>query len=208
MKVFQEKLSREVGVDLLALADGGVVVIGNFRRYWKLGSDVGGELALLPPDSSDGVNFESFLSRFSSEGELLWAQTSATPGDDFEVALVSDGEGGAILLGNRNIGGSFGPYLSKVKLGGSESKDAVFVPRDVNKVQVVTWDPPKTMRLGERWTVVICPLVLQGGTFGYKLEDENVSIGAMPIFEPGELGFSAIMDGEIKPLGQLKGVKG
>ena len=42
----------------------------------------------------------------------MWAQTSATLGDDFGVALASDGEGGAILLGNRNIGGSFGPYLT------------------------------------------------------------------------------------------------
>jgi len=206
---FPGKLDREVGVDLVALEDGGVVVIGNFRRYWKLGSTVGGELALLPPDSSDGVNFETFLSRFSSEGELLWAQTSATLGDDFGVALASDGEGGAILLGNRNIGGSFGPYLSRVRLGGSESKDVVFVQRDVNKVQVVTWDPPKTIRLGEPMDgSYLSARSSGGGTFEYKLQDGNVNFGIMPFFEPGELSFSAMIDGEVKATRSIKGLKG
>ena len=82
---FPDKLGREVGVDLLPLEDGGVVVTGNFQHYWKLGPTTGGKLALLPPDSSEEVNFETFLSRFSGEGELLWAQTSATPGDDLRL---------------------------------------------------------------------------------------------------------------------------
>ena len=55
---------------------------------------------------------------------------------------------------------------------------------------MVTWDPPKTIRLGEPVDgSYLSARSSGGGTFEYKLEDENVSIGAMPIFEPGELGF-------------------
>jgi len=206
---FPDKLGREVGVDLLPLEDGGVVVTGNFQHYWKLGPTTGGKLALLPPDSSEDVNFETFLSRFSGEGELLWAQTSATPGDDFAVALASDDEGSAILLGNRNIGAGFGPFLSKVNLGGSEEKDAVSVHRDANKLQVVTWDPPKTIRLGEPIDgSYLSARSSGGGTFEYNLQDENVSFGTMPFFEPGVLSFSAIIDGEIKATRSIKGLKG
>ena len=37
----------EIGTALLSLEDGGVVVAGNFRRYWKLGPTSDGKLALL-----------------------------------------------------------------------------------------------------------------------------------------------------------------
>ena len=120
---FNSGLDREIGTALFPLSDGSVLVSGNFRRYWKLGPSQDKKLALLPPDSSEAVNFEGFLARFDSDGDLLWAQPSAIPGDDFTTALTSVEEGSVLLLGNRMIGGGFGPYLSKVRIDGSEEKN-------------------------------------------------------------------------------------
>ena len=89
---FAGSLDREIGTALLPTQDGGVVVSGNFRRYWKLGPSRDGKLALLPPDSSENASFEGFLARFDDNGSLKWAQTSGITGDDFTVALATDGE--------------------------------------------------------------------------------------------------------------------
>ena len=207
---FDSGLDREIGTALLPMNDGSVLVAGNFRRYWKLGPSQDKKLALLPPDSSEGVNFEGFLSRFDSDGNLLWAQPSAIMGDDFTTALASVEEGTALLLGNRIIGGGFGPYLSKVRIGGSEEKNAELVKRDTEKLVVVNWEPAKTLRFGEpmdglyfnaRSTVRL--------DFEYRLNGELVEDGDMPIFEPGEMEFLVQeVGGETGSVRTVKGLKG
>ena len=207
---FASGLDREIGTALLPLSDGSVLVSGNFRRYWKLGPSNDKMLALLPPDSSEAVNFEGFLARFDNDGHLLWAQPSAIIGDDFTTALASVEEGSVLLLGNRIIGGGFGPYLSKVRIDGSEEKNAVFVKRDTEKQVVINWEPTKTLRLGEpmdglyfnaRSTIRL--------DFEYRLNGELVEDGDIPMFEPGEMEFSVEeKGGVIGTIRTIKGLKG
>ena len=207
---FDLGLDREVGTALLPLNDGSVLVSGNFRRYWKLGPSQDKKLALLPPESSEGFHFDGFLARFDSKGNLLWAQPSGMPGDDFTTALVGDGEGRALLLGNRIIGGGFGPYLSKVRVDGSEEKNAALVKRDMEKQVVINWEPTKTLRFGEpmdglyfnaRSTVRL--------DFEYRLNGELVEDGDIPLFEPGEMEFLVQeIGGETGSVRTIKGLKG
>ena len=167
-------------------------------------------LALLPPDSSEVVNFEGFLARFDNDGHLLWAQPSAIIGDDFTTALASVEEGSVLLLGNRIIGGGFGPYLSKVRIDGNEEKNAVFVKRDTEKQVVINWEPTKTLRLGEpmdglyfnaRSTIRL--------DFEYRLNGELVEDGDTPMFEPGQMEFSVEeKGGVIGTVRIIKGLKG
>ena len=125
----------------------------------KLGPSHDGKLALLPPDSSENASFEGFLARFDDNGSLKWAQTSGITGDDFTVALATDGEGRAILMGNRIIGGGFGPYLSTVNLGGNPEKNAVLMDRNLTNTPVISWDPPKTLAVWRAcgWYLFECP---------------------------------------------------
>jgi hypothetical protein len=207
---FDSGLDREVGTALLPLSDGSVLVAGNFRRYWKLGPSQDKKLALLPPDSSVAVNFEGFLARFDSEGNLLWAQPSAIMGDDFTSALASVEEGHVLLLGNRIIGGGFGPYLSKVRIDGSEEKNAALVKRDMEKQVVINWEPTKTLRFGEpmdglyfnaRSTIRL--------DFEYRLNGDSVEDGDIPLFEPGEMEFLVQeIGGEMAAVRTVKGLKG
>ena len=210
-ETFDDGLDREVGTALLPLEDGGVVVAGNFRRYWKLGPTSDGKLALLPPDTSEGVNFEAFLARYDEGGDIVWAQTSGMPGDDFSVALARDAEGGAFLLGNRIIGGGFGPYLSKLRLGGHDERNAPLVDRDLTNAGEISWHPPKILRLGEpvsgAYLSARSPVRLK---FEYFLNDELVTHGDLPMFEPGELELRAGMEGggNVGAVRMVKGLKG
>jgi hypothetical protein len=207
---FASGLDSEIGTALLPLSDGSVLVSGNFRRYWKLGPSIDKMLALLPPDSSEFVNFEGFLARFDSEGNLLWAQPSAIMGDDFTTALASLEEGSVLLLGNRIIGGGFGPYLSKVRIDGSEEKNAALVKRDSEKQVVINWEPTKTLRFGEpmdglyfnaRSTIRL--------DLEYRLNGELVEDGDIPLFEPGEMEFAVQeIGGEMGTIRTVKGLKG
>ena len=187
------------------------MVAGNFRRYWKLGPTSDGKLALLPPDTAEGVNFEGFLARYDKDGNIMWAQTSGMPGDDFSVALASDASGSAFLLGNRIIGGGFGPYLSKLRLDGNDEKNAPLVDRDLTNAGEISWHPPRTLRFGEpvsgAYLSARSPVRLK---FEYSLNDDPITHGDLPIFEPGDLELSARMEGggNIGAVRLVKGLKG
>lgn len=187
---------REVGTNLLAMPDGGVLVGGNFGKSWMLGqSEPAGQLALLSPTNYSGEGFDSFLARYDENGSLLWAQNSGLSGNDFLVGLVHSGENNATLLGNRKVDGGFGPYLSQVQLGGSPSKNAPLVDPGVEelaKVSVISWDPPETLRFGEPIDGNHLSARAMGkANFQYEINGSIVASGDIPLFEPGEVDIIA-----------------
>lgn len=209
---FQGQRDREIGIGLLPLSNGSVLVAGNFRQHWKLGPSNEGRLALLPPDSAQGLNFEAFLALYDQEGDLQWAQTSELPGDDFSVEIIGDGEGNALLLGNRIVGSGFGPYLNKVRLAGHTEQNAALVARDVTSSIVISWRPPKTLRFGEPIdSRYLSARAVARGTFEYKLDGEILKLGDLPLFEPGEMELSVRMisgggvNGAVRTIKGLKG---
>ena len=100
-------------------------------------------------------------------------------------------------MGNRIIGGGFGPYLSTVNLGGNPEKNAVLMDRNLTNTPVISWNPPKTLRFGE--PVDGTYLSARSNirlNFQYRLDGELINDGDQPIFDPGELDFSVLTIGE------------
>ena len=179
---FDGGVGREMGTALLPL-DGGVVVAGNYHRFWKLGDRTGSRMAVLP---AKGEGFEAFLARYDDNGSLRWAQSSDTPGDDFAVALSKDDNDGALFLGNRIIGSGFGPYVSKVRLEGNESKNVTIVENNDTDHKFV-WNPPKTLRLGDRLdSSYLSARSSKGENFSYSFDDQNISLGERPLITPDQ----------------------
>ena len=81
----------------------------------------------------------------------MWAQTSGMIGNDFSLDLISLDTDFALLLGNRNIDGGFGPYLAKIQLVGNSNNNAELLvnPGSEDEPENIFWNPTKSIRLGE-----------------------------------------------------------
>ena len=185
---------REWGTALQPLADGGVLVGGNFKGSWLLGqADLSADLAVLY--SSDEGDFDSFVARYNQDGELLWAQSSGYHGNDFILGIVEDNAAGAFILGNRKIDGTMGPFLERMRVQGNVAKDlarVVLSDEDNQGLDVFHWEAPQTLRFGEpvdgTW---LSARGLGKAKFRYELGGKVISKGSRPMFQPGEISMRA-----------------
>ena len=188
----------------LAMPDGGVVVGGDFGKSWMLGqSDPFAKLAVLSSGGNEGGNFDSFLARYDREGNLLWAQSSGLPGNDFPVDLAALDANSFMLLGNRKTGSGFGPYLSRIGMSGEQTKNAPLVSpgaEDLKEISLITWEPPATLRFGEPIEGnYLSARALGKASFQYEINGSTVDTGDMPLFQPGDVNMTArLFRGEIE----------
>ena len=191
---------REWGADLLSLNDGSVIMSGNFKRPWLLGENenTGSNLnkfAVLT-NAGDDENYESFLAKYDGKGNLMWAQTSGMIGNDFSLDLISLDTDFALLLGNRNIDGGFGPYLAKIQLVGNSNNNAELLvnPGSEDEPENIFWNPNKSIRLGEPMSSSnLSARALGGGKFTYELNGKKTFVGDFPFFTPGRLTLKATL---------------
>lgn len=184
---------REWGTSVIGMDDGGILVGGNFRKSWLIGqSDPFLDSAML---TNNEVNFDSFIARYDENGSLLWAQNSDFIGNDYLHSMISDESGSVVLLGNRKIDGSFGPFFSKVSVEGNQEKNAnlvVFDNSDIENLNAFEWSPPTTLRFAEPIDGSYFSASAVGkATFEYEIENLRVSSGEIPMFEPGEVRLTA-----------------
>jgi len=187
---------REWGAALLPVEDGGVLVGGNFHASWLLGqSDPFAKLAMLPASSEEMQNFDSFLARYDADGNLLWSQTSGYFGNDFIVGLVGQDAQSTLVLGNRKVGGSFGPFLTKVRISGNPAKNNNLVeldPSENKEFNSFSWQLPSTLRFAEPMEQSYFSARTVGrASFEYQINGENIVAGDMPLFEPGDVNITA-----------------
>ena len=190
--------AREWGGRLLPMPEGGVIMCGNFRKPWLLGQNerrdnVSKQFAVLT-SAGDEENFESFLARYDESGNLEWAQTSGMTGNDFYLDLASLGTNFTLFLGNRNIGGGFGPYLSKVRVDGNPEINCEIIDNIENQGEPknIFWDSPVSIRFGEPITSsTLSARAVGGGDFIYELNGQETAVGDFPFFTPGELTINA-----------------
>ena len=161
---------------------------GNFRRSWLLGQDdVFADSALLAPAGSEQENFDSFIARFDENGSLIWAQSSGFAGNDFAVDLAADQNGALLLLGNRKVDGSFGPYLLKIRSDEQTPKNAPLVEFDPSAneelLKIFSWEPPTTIRFAEPVDGSYFSASAVGRpSFQYEINGESAVIRSNAIF--------------------------
>lgn len=205
----QQNAGREIGTTLVPTSDGGVLVGGYFRQPCFL-TDGQKNLrersrdAALLISSGQEQNFEGFLGRYDNEGNLLWAQTSGFVGNDFIVSGAKDTAEVAYILGNRKVDGGLGPYLSKVRLGGSATHNAPIVLLDnpENTLHPIIWESPDTLRFAEPLPAsLFSARTLGTAEFTYRLNGVNIEPDRdIPLFRPGEMELSTTLfiDGKEK----------
>lgn len=187
---------REWGTKLTAMLDGGVVVSGNFRKSWLIGqSDPFTDSALLAPYAETSHDFDSFLARYDENGSLIWAQSSGFMGNDYAVDVVTDANNSLLLLGNRKVDASFGPYLLKIKSDTQTPRNAPLVefdPSNAKLFKVFSWETPSTIRFAEPIDGTYFSASAVGKpNFVYEINGKIVSLSEMPMFTPGDINVTA-----------------
>jgi hypothetical protein len=152
-------------------------------------------LALFTQPNLQGNEFDSFIARYDSAGNLLFAQSSSLPGSDFLVGMTATGEDDFTILGNRKIDGGFGPYLSKIKLDGNSQNNVPLVDpteEDRKTFSIISWEPPSTLRFGEPIDGKYFSASAIGNVkFEYELNGKEVLDGDRPVFLPGDINMTA-----------------
>ena len=115
-------------------------------------------------------------------------------------------------MGNRIIGGGLGPYLSKIKLDGNDEKNAPLVDRDLTNVVKFPGIHPGLYVFGEpvSGAYLLARSPVRALKFEYLLNDDPITHGDLPMFEPGDLELSAMhgRGGNIGAVRLVKGLKG
>jgi len=186
----------EVGTSLLPLSDGGILVGGYFDKTWFLGQrKLIHKLAMFTKSNLLGNEFDSFIARYDSAGNLLFAQSSSLPGSDFLVGMTATGEDDFTILGNRKIDGGFGPYLSKIKSDGNSQNNVLLVEpteEDKKTFSIISWEPQNTIRFGEPIDGKYFSASAMGDfEFQYQLNGIEVEDGDRPVFLPGDINMTA-----------------
>ncbi len=92
-----------LGEDVAAMPDGGVVVIGAFADTITFDADQPNETALTSAGS-----FDVFLARFDADGALLWAVQAGSAGEDWGLAIDTNGAGDIWAVGRFTDTATFG----------------------------------------------------------------------------------------------------
>ncbi|MDC0303872.1 hypothetical protein OAL15_02555 [Flavobacteriales bacterium] len=109
----------DVGRAVTTDADGNVIVVGSFT----------GSTHIADTFLTGYGSMESFVAKFTSEGELLWANVISGPAEDMARGVVTDSEGNIFVVGHFTDTVVFSITETQIIAAKSEGKQDVFVVR-------------------------------------------------------------------------------
>lgn len=112
-------LGLDVGRAITADAEGNVIVVGSFT----------GGTHIADTFLTGFGSMESFVAKFSSEGEFLWANVISGPAEDMARGVITDSEGTIFVVGHFTDTVVFSITETETIAAKSEGKQDVFVVR-------------------------------------------------------------------------------